>query len=73
MPSVLSMPTPAIPMPYRPWLKLALPPAQKKLMITAAPTTRMEAAVERRPREIPPMMTVALPVSDAAASSCVGL
>ena len=38
-----------------------------------APTTRMEAAVERRPREIPPMMTVALPVSDAAASSCVGL
>ena len=33
----------------------------------------MEAMVDFRPREIPPMMIVAEPVSEAAASFCVGL
>ena len=34
---------------------------------------RMEATVDFRPREMPPMMTVAEPVSEEAASFWVGL
>ena len=67
------MPTPAMPMPYRPRLNSEPPPAAKKLTITATATIRMEVMVDFRPREIPPMMMVAEPVSEAAASSWVGL
>jgi hypothetical protein len=42
-------------------------------MRTAAATIRMEVSVDLRPREMPPMMIVAEPVSEAAASSWVGL
>ena len=64
-----SIPTPAIPMPYRPALKELAPPAQKKLTRTATATIRIETMVDFRPREMPPMMMVAEPVSEAAASS----
>ena len=40
---------------------------------TATATIRMEVRVDFRPREMPPMMMVAEPVSEAAASSWVGL
>ncbi|MPN23964.1 hypothetical protein SDC9_171357 [bioreactor metagenome] len=59
-------------MPYRPLAKSPLP-AAKKLMITAAATMRMEAAVDRIPKDRPPIMTVAEPVSEEAASFWVGL
>ena len=42
-------------------------------MSTATATIRMEARVDLSPKEIPPMMMVAEPVSEAAASSWVGL
>jgi len=42
-------------------------------MRMAAATMRMEAMVDIMPRESPPMITVAEPVSEAAASFWVGL
>ena len=39
----------------------------------ATATMRMEAMVDIMPREMPPMMMVAEPVSEAAASFLVGL
>ena len=44
-----------------------------KLTMTATPTMRMGAAVLTMPREMPPMMVVAAPVSVASERAWVGL
>ena len=56
---------------------LYLPPIQnwavKTVAAYASKEMGMEVSVERRPSEIPPMMMVALPVSEDSASCWVGL
>ena len=49
------------------------PPEAMKLTMTATPTMSIGAAVLFMPREMPPMMVVAAPVSVASESCCVGL
>ena len=49
------------------------PPAARKEMMTAAPTMRMGAMVDSMPRDSPPMMVVAAPVSVESARPWVGL
>ena len=71
-----------MPMPYRPLEKSSsywpeavfrVPPAARKATMTATPTMRMGAMVDIMPRDRPPMMVVAAPVSVESASFWVGL
>ena len=77
MPSVDSMPTAAMEMPYRPRLSVSL---LKTKSVAKPYASRMAAqmvitgmAVERMPRPTPLITTVAEPVWAASASFCVGL
>ncbi len=73
MPKVESMPTAEMPMPYKPSLKLAAPPARRKLARTAAEMIRMGRKVERIPTEMPLITTGAVPLWAVHARSLVGL
>ena len=82
MPRVDSIPTAAIPMPYRPLEKrisysappvVREPPEARKETMMAMPMMMMGAAVDSIPREMPPMMVVAAPVSVESARFWVGL
>ena len=82
MPRVDSMPTAAMPMPYRPLENRSsyspeavdrVPPAARKETMMAMPMITMGAAVDFMPREMPPMMVVAAPVSVESARAWVGL
>ena len=52
---------------------VSVPPLARKLTMTATPIMSIGAAVLTMPREMPPMMVVAAPVSVAFARFCVGL
>ena len=73
MPRVLSMPTAARAMPYRPMLALVEPPDRKKASRMQTATMMMGSAVDSMPRPRPPMMMVAEPVWLLLLSSWVGL
>ena len=62
MPSVLSMPTAASAMPYRPMLALVPPPDRKNASRMHTATMTMGSAVDSMPKPRPPMMMVAEPV-----------
>ena len=73
MPSVLSIPTAASAIPYRPIPALAAPPDRKKASRMQTATMMMGMAVDSIPKPRPPMMMVAAPVWLLPLSSCVGL
>ncbi|OAV70732.1 hypothetical protein Barb7_03242 [Bacteroidales bacterium Barb7] len=75
IPSVESMPTAAIPIPYNPIpvLLKSKPEANRNEQIIPTTTDSTGIAVESIPKPSPEMMTVAGPVCPAADTSCVGL
>jgi hypothetical protein len=58
---------------YAPEAVLSVPPEARKLMITERATIIIGAAVESRPREMPPIIVVPAPVTAELARFFVGL